>query len=80
MWVPCSKQNAFGQLLPRMITGSGQCDVHGVCSCLPDQQLEIRPQGAHHAALNGPWMGTTPDRAGWSELSSNELCANLALL
>ena len=35
---------------------------------------------AHQAAVIGPWMETTPDRAGWSALSSKELCANLAVL
>lgn len=35
---------------------------------------------AHQAAVSGPWIGTTPERAGCSELSSKELCANLAVL
>ena len=35
---------------------------------------------AHQAAVNGPWIGTTPERAGCSELSSKEFFANLAVL
>lgn len=54
--------------------------LHGSMSAKQEPGSGHWERRAHQAAVSGPWIGTTPERAGWSELSSKEFFANLAVL